>query len=307
MAGTKGQDVERQGREIRGISLPQGSTRRPERCLTHCGHHLRDFLRTAYRHERQDHMGSDLARPRQQREQGKEEETQFLLEYLHHHCSDSILQSIITETEATLYLRTKKYDTLLLTLNNNPNNSTSYSLLKAQAYENSGKWDSALYYARKVMSIPYATAQEKLYELLEKNKLEKNVYFDFSVLSFGNYYTGITLQGYTKGVGEPILEGGRYDNLISSFGDAKDACGFAINVNGLINKTKLTYERDITYVYSSNKEKLYDNLKDGYFASLDETLEDAFKYAAYNNIKKVIDLDNNKKYVLKEGEYVCQE
>jgi len=94
-------------------------------------------------------------------EQGKEEETQFLLDYLHHHCSDSILQSIITETEATLYLRTKKYDTLLLTLNNNPNNSTSYYLLKAQAYENSGKWDSALYYARKVMSIPYATAQEK--------------------------------------------------------------------------------------------------------------------------------------------------
>lgn len=157
---------------------------------------------------------------------------------------------------------------------------------------------------KSIKSLEYL---EKLYELLEKNKLEKNVYFDFSVLSFGNYYTGITLQGYTKGVGEPILEGGRYDNLISSFGDAKDACGFAINVNGLINKTKLTYERDITYVYSSNKEKLYDNLKDGYFASLDETLEDAFKYAAYNNIKKVIDLDNNKKYVLKEGEYVCQE
>ena len=55
---------------------------------------------------------------------------------------------------------------------------------------------------------------EKLYDLLEKNGLEKNVSFDFSILSFGDYYTGITLQGYTKGVGSPILEGGRYDNLI---------------------------------------------------------------------------------------------
>ncbi len=148
---------------------------------------------------------------------------------------------------------------------------------------------------------------EKLYDLLEKNGLEKNVYFDFSILSFGKYYTGITLQGYTKGVGTPILDGGRYDNLIESFGTKKDACGFAINVNDLINKTKLTYERDITLIYSSDKEKAIYLVKDNAFVSLENNLNDAFKYALSNNIKTVIDLDNNKKYILKEGEYLCQE
>lgn len=148
---------------------------------------------------------------------------------------------------------------------------------------------------------------EKLYDLLEKNGLEKNVYFDFSILSFGNYYTGITLQGYTKGIGTPILEGGRYDIQIQAEDALKDACGFAINVNDLISKTKLTYERDITLLYSNNKELLFEQVYDGSFASLEKSLEDAFKYALSNNIKTVIDIDNNKRYVLKEGEYVCQE
>lgn len=148
---------------------------------------------------------------------------------------------------------------------------------------------------------------EKLYNLLEKNNLEKNVYFDFSILSFGTYYTGITLQGYTKGIGEPILEGGRYDNLIKLDDFSKDACGFAINVNDLINKTKLTYEKDITYIYSSNKEKALESLNENSFISLEETIEEAFSYALANNIKYVIDLDNNKKYILEEGEYLCQE
>jgi len=148
---------------------------------------------------------------------------------------------------------------------------------------------------------------EKLYDLLEKNGLEKNVYFDFSILSFGNYYTGITLQGYTKGIGTPILEGGRYDILIQETDTPKDACGFAINVNDLISKTKLTYERDITLLYSNNKELLFEKVYDGSFASLEISLEEAFKYALSNNIKTVIDIDNNKRYILKEGEYVCQE
>ena len=100
---------------------------------------------------------------------------------------------------------------------------------------------------------------EKLYDLLEKNGLEKNVHFDFSILSFGDYYTGITIQGYTKGVGTPILEGGRYDNLISDGNVNKPACGFAININDLINKTKLTYERNVSMIMPRIKKKQWQN------------------------------------------------
>lgn len=148
---------------------------------------------------------------------------------------------------------------------------------------------------------------EKLYDLLEKNGLEKNVSFDFSILSFGDYYTGITLQGYTKGVGSPILEGGRYDNLIGDTDKKISAFGFAININDLINKTKLTYEKDITLIYSHDKEKSIESSKDNSFVSLEKTLDDAFAYGLANNIKEIVDIDSNKKYKLEGGKYLCQE
>ena len=47
---------------------------------------------------------------------------------------------------------------------------------------------------------------------------------------------------------------------------------FAINVNDLISKTKLTYERDITLLYSNNKELLFEKVYDGSFASLEKSL-----------------------------------
>lgn len=148
---------------------------------------------------------------------------------------------------------------------------------------------------------------EKLYDLLEKNGLEKNVSFDFSILSFGDYYTGITLQGYTKGVGTPILEGGRYDNLIDGLGVKKPACGFAINVNDLINKTKLTCERSVRMIYSNDKEKAIRLNDNNSFVSLENSLEDAFKYGLANSVKEIIDIDNNKKYVISGGEYIWEE
>ena len=126
---------------------------------------------------------------------------------------------------------------------------------------------------------------EKLYDLLEKNGLEKNVHFDFSILSFGDYYTGITIQGYTKGVGTPILEGGRYDNLISDGNVNKPACGFAININDLINKTKLTYERNVSMIYAKDKEKAMAKLAENSFVSLENSLDDAFVYGIANSIK----------------------
>ena len=148
---------------------------------------------------------------------------------------------------------------------------------------------------------------EKLYDLLEKNNLEKNVYFDFSILSFGEYYTGITIQGYTKGVGTPILEGGRYDNLISDVNIQKSACGFGININDLIDKTKLTYERNIKLLFSTDKENAMSILDDNSFVSLEDSLDDAFEYGMAYSIKEIIDIDNNKKYMLNGGKYICQE
>ena len=186
----------------------------------------------------------------------------------------------------------------------------SYELLSL-IIEAIGKKDLLLRIRRRVAgkkTLESLLKLEKLYDLLEDNGLEKNVFFDFSILSYGDYYTGITLQGYTKGIGTPILEGGRYNRLLEKFGEEKEACGFAINVNDLIGKTMLTYERDVKMLFSKDYEKAIKNIdSENSFVSLERNIEDAKKYGITNNIKTIVDIDESKIYVLKEGEYVCQE
>ena len=75
---------------------------------------------------------------------------------------------------------------------------------------------------------------EKLYNLLQKYGYEKYVSFDLSVTSKFQYYTGIIFSGYTYGVGDPIVSGGRYDKLLSQFGKASPSIGFCINLDYLL-------------------------------------------------------------------------
>jgi ATP phosphoribosyltransferase regulatory subunit len=46
-----------------------------------------------------------------------------------------------------------------------------------------------------------------------------------------HYYTGIIFRGFVNGAGEAVLSGGRYDDLISDYGSAMPAVGFAIDVD----------------------------------------------------------------------------
>ncbi len=77
---------------------------------------------------------------------------------------------------------------------------------------------------------------EKLYSALEAFGVAEGVVFDFSVLSHASYYTGVMFQGYTKGIGTAIVEGGRYDTLLGQFGKALPAVGMALHVDALLQK-----------------------------------------------------------------------
>ncbi|MDE7177214.1 MAG: ATP phosphoribosyltransferase regulatory subunit [Lachnospiraceae bacterium] len=75
---------------------------------------------------------------------------------------------------------------------------------------------------------------ESLYRVLTDYGVEKYVSFDLGMLSKYNYYTGIIFKGYTYGVGDAIVKGGRYDQLLPHFGKEAAAIGFVIVVDDLL-------------------------------------------------------------------------
>ncbi|EPR13937.1 ATP phosphoribosyltransferase regulatory subunit [Ruminiclostridium papyrosolvens] len=87
---------------------------------------------------------------------------------------------------------------------------------------------------------------EEVVSILCDYGLSEYVSIDLGMLKSLNYDTGITFRGFTNGVGFPILSGGRYDNLTSSFGKECPATGFSVRINMLMTAMEnsgLTFER----------------------------------------------------------------
>ncbi|MCR5415801.1 MAG: ATP phosphoribosyltransferase regulatory subunit [Pseudobutyrivibrio sp.] len=103
-------------------------------------------------------------------------------------------------------------------------------------------WDTYLEKAKKYKKVYDALEYlTKLYELLKKNGVMEYISFELGMISEYKYYTGIIFTGYSYGVGEPLVKGGRYDTLLSHFGKASPAIGFAITVDQLM----LALERQV--------------------------------------------------------------
>ncbi|MCR5595911.1 MAG: ATP phosphoribosyltransferase regulatory subunit [Lachnospiraceae bacterium] len=76
---------------------------------------------------------------------------------------------------------------------------------------------------------------KNLVEVLKLYEVEKYISFDLGMLSKYNYYTGVIFKGFTYGVGDAIVKGGRYDKLLGRFGKDAPAVGFVILVDDLLN------------------------------------------------------------------------
>ena len=85
-----------------------------------------------------------------------------------------------------------------------------------------------------ICAIKAVERLEEIYEILKIYGYEKYVSFDFGMLSKFQYYTGIILQAYTYGTGEPVVKGGRYNNLLKHFGKPAASIGFGITVDNLL-------------------------------------------------------------------------
>ena len=102
---------------------------------------------------------------------------------------------------------------------------------------------------------------ETLYYELEKLGYGHNVTFDLGMAPRLNYYTGIIFRGYGEGVGNTLLRGGRYDNLIQSEdGIYMPSIGFSIDINSVIpiikEKKKKNFKKKTCEIYYNDKDKI---------------------------------------------------
>lgn len=93
-----------------------------------------------------------------------------------------------------------------------------------------------------------------LYEVLCSYGVARYVSFDLGMLSKYHYYTGVIFKVYTYGVGDAIVKGGRYDELLGYFGKQAPAIGFVVVIDDLL----LALERqDGTYEKKAEVQKLF--------------------------------------------------
>lgn len=78
-------------------------------------------------------------------------------------------------------------------------------------------------------------------ENLNELKLVDNFRFDLSEVANRDYYSGIVFKAYSQDLDSAIATGGRYDHLISSFGEEIPSVGFSILLRKI--EKKLTDER----------------------------------------------------------------
>lgn len=145
-----------------------------------------------------------------------------------------------------------------------------------------------------------------LYNLLADAGYSEQIMIDLDIVPKLDYYTGILFRGYIDNAGEPVLNGGRYDKLLSTFGYDAPATGFAINVCAVadaLQKNRMMLDSktpDVIVHFDENnfreaigRKKWYN--EQGLICELStfDDIAETNKYAKAMNIKKVENLTSN--------------
>jgi len=95
---------------------------------------------------------------------------------------------------------------------------------------------------------------KQIKSILEETDCFDKIHLDFSVTSDLNYYNGIVLQGYIKGVPSIVLSGGQYDKLMNKMGRKSRAIGFAVyhDVLKQLNTEGEKYDADVVITYTGD-------------------------------------------------------
>lgn len=147
-----------------------------------------------------------------------------------------------------------------------------------------------------------------IYEKLDIIGLSKFVSIDLGMVQHINYYTGMTFRAYSRKVGTDILSGGRYDNLISQFGENIPATGFGINIDNIMcalqddsmgNNFQKKYFISYEEQYINTAYNLANKLRDcGYYAemSLFNEKENSINYCRNKKINILVSINCEDKF-----------
>jgi ATP phosphoribosyltransferase regulatory subunit len=109
----------------------------------------------------------------------------------------------------------------------------------------------------------------EIYQYLKE--YDEYINFDFSLLSYGDYYNGVTFQAFVKGIGQAVIAGGRYTEDVNN--KSISSVGFGIEVNSLISKIELEKNiKKVLIAYDTNAKSAYEKAaqmsKDGYMVTM---------------------------------------
>jgi ATP phosphoribosyltransferase regulatory subunit len=108
-------------------------------------------------------------------------------------------------------------------------------LLKlADMFENIESLEDAKALVKNERSLQAIARLEKLKKRLKQYGVAEYITFDLGMLSKYQYYTGVVFKAYTYGIGDAVVKGGRYDNLLRKFGKDTAAIGFVIVIDDLL-------------------------------------------------------------------------
>ncbi len=150
----------------------------------------------------------------------------------------------------------------------------------------------------------------ELYNDLAKLGLGERIIIDLGLVQRNDYYSDIVFSGYVMGSGEPVLIGGRYDNLLDNFDAPAAAVGFGINVDALasvmLKRGNIPEKKSADVLVHSEEGYEIEAIK--YTTALSEanilgensvfeTVDQAMEYARYKGIKKLAIVGNEIKTI----------
>lgn len=95
-----------------------------------------------------------------------------------------------------------------------------------------------------------------IYGILKEEGLTPYVYLDLSLTNQLDYYSGMIFKGYIGQVGEPIVSGGRYDDLMKKFNKNIPGVGFGLNMDRISKANEADTSQDSTLSIALGKGRL---------------------------------------------------